>query len=109
MEMRSIPDPMWSPDDVEGETGLVERLETRIEDLHSRLGRLERRQQRFGDMIRLLLALHDQTEARLTALDGGLSDDETESLPRDTARVTDPEGIPRPTPRRRAALRRVDS
>jgi hypothetical protein len=95
----------WQSDVTGAEASLVERLEAQIEALTRKLGRLERRQQRFADMIRLLLALHDQTAARLTALDGGDLSDSLEGLDevsRETAPATR-------APRRRVAARRTDA
>lgn len=78
MEIR-IAEPIWHTEESGTEASLVERLEAQVEALTTRVGRLERRQQRFTDMIRLLLELHDQTAARLSA--AGIGDaDESESL-----------------------------
>jgi hypothetical protein len=70
-----IAQPTWHTDESGAEASLVERLEAQVEALTNKVGRLERRQQRFTDMIRLLLQLHDRTAARLGAL--GIQDDES--------------------------------
>src|SRR5689334_239150 len=62
-----IAEPIWHTDESDGEASLVERLEAHVEALTKKVGRLERRQQRFTDMIRLLLELHDKTVARMEA------------------------------------------
>lgn len=79
MDIR-IAEPVWHTDERDAEASLVERLEAQLESLTSKVGRLERRQQRFADMIRLLLQLHDQTTARVSALDGGNNSKDEELL-----------------------------
>jgi hypothetical protein len=69
------------------------------------VGRLERRQQRFADMIRLLLSLHDQTDARLTLLDGGVTPESLELMD-EVSRGAAP--LTRPVRPRRTAVRRSD-
>jgi hypothetical protein len=103
VEMRTA-DTTWQTEATGAEASLVERLEAQVEALNRKVGRLERRQQRFADMIRLLLALHDQTASRLTALDGGEVSDSLEGLD-EVSRQTPPS--PR-APRRRVAARRTD-
>src|ERR1051326_8101975 len=92
VEMR-IPDLVWPMDEEAAELGLVERLEAQVEALNRKVGRLERRQQRFADMVRLLLSLHDQTAERLRAIDGGVSSPEEAEdladLPTETGRTTE--------------------
>jgi hypothetical protein len=111
VEMR-IPDAAWHADEDATELSPMAQLQTEVEALTRKVGRLERRQQRFADMIRLLLALHDQTAARLAALDGGLPADELsdlEPLPTATARVTEPEAVSRPRRARRTPVRGHDA
>jgi aminoglycoside phosphotransferase (APT) family kinase protein len=74
-----IAEPSWHTDESGAEASLVERLEAEVEALTNKVGRLERRQHRFADMIRLLLELHDQTAARLSSL-GVPNDDEGEEM-----------------------------
>ncbi len=109
MEMR-IPEAIWHADDETTQGGLVEQLEAQVEALNRKVGRLERRQQRFADMVRLLLSLHDQTAARLAALDGGVDPDVADltHLPSDTARLTETEALPRVARNRRTPVRRHD-
>jgi uncharacterized membrane protein len=88
MDMR-IAEPVWRSDERDAEASLVERLEAQVETLTQRLGRLERRQQRFADMIRLLLQLHDQTAARVSAVDGGsTAEDDEEALSAAIGQIT---------------------
>src|SRR5436309_12625863 len=94
----------WQTDVTGAEASLVERLEAQVEALNRKVGRLERRQQRFADMVRLLLALHDQTASRLTALDGGDISGSLDVLD-EVSRETPPAAR---TPRRRVAARRTD-
>jgi hypothetical protein len=80
----------------------VERLEAQVEALNRKVGRLERRQQRFADMVRLLLALHDQTAARLQPLPDSECLDEVDEISRETL------SVPRPSRSRRTAVRRTN-
>jgi hypothetical protein len=103
VEMRTA-EATWQTDVAGAEASLVERLEAQVEVLNRKVGRLERRQQRFADMIRLLLALHDQTATRLNALDGGDCSktlDELDEVSRETLQA------PRAA-RRRVGVRRTD-
>lgn len=105
MEIR-IAEPIWHTDESGAEASLVERLEAQVEALTTRVGRLERRQQRFTDMIRLLLELHDQTAARLSA--HGIADtDDGEGLTASMGEVTRiTTTAPAPARSRRASARR---
>jgi uncharacterized membrane protein len=111
MDMR-IAEPVWRSDERDAEASLVERLEAQVETLTQRLGRLERRQQRFADMIRLLLQLHDQTAARVSAVDGGrTAEDDEEALSAaigEITRVTPPSATPAASRPRRSVSRRKD-
>jgi hypothetical protein len=75
-----IAEPIWHTDESGTEANLVERLEAQVEALTRKVGRLERRQQRFADMIRLLLELHDQTTARLNSLGVPHAEERDEAL-----------------------------
>ena len=102
MEMRTA-EPIWEADGTEG--SLVERLEAQVGALTRKVARLERRQQRFTDMIRLLLALHDQTVARLTLLDGGVTPESLELMD-EVSRGAPP--LARRARSRRTTIRRTD-
>jgi predicted nuclease with TOPRIM domain len=107
-----IAEPVWHTDESGAEASLVERLEAQVESLTRKVGRLERRQQRFADMIRLLLQLHDQTTTRLSALDGRSSSEDDEELSAavgEITRVTMPAGSPASPRPRRAVSRRKDA
>ena len=111
MDIR-IAEPVWHTDESGAEASLVERLEAHIESLTRKVGRLERRQQRFADMIRLLLQLHDQTTTRLSALDGRASSDDEEGLSGvvgEITRVTKPAVSTASARPRRAVSRRKDA
>jgi hypothetical protein len=99
VEIRTA-EPTWQTDTTGAEASLVERLEAQVEALTRKVGRLERRQQRFADMVRLLLALHDQTAARLKPLDDMESLDELDEVSRETP--------PAPRAARRVGVRRTD-
>jgi hypothetical protein len=100
LELRAA-EPIW--DTNEAEASVVDRLEAQVEALTQKVGRLERRQQRFSDMVRLLLALHDQTAARLTTLDGGSPAlEDLDEVTRESPTT------PRPRRSRRTAIRRAD-
>jgi hypothetical protein len=101
VEMRAA-EAMWDPGTEGAELSLVERLEAQVEALNRKVGRLERRQQRFADMVRLLLALHDQTAARLQPLPDSESLDEVDEISRETL------SVPRPSRPRRTAVRRTN-
>ncbi len=107
MEIR-IAEPIWHTDESGAEASLVERLEAQVEALTTRVGRLERRQQRFADMIRLLLELHDKTAARLSA--HGIDDaDDVEELCEAVGEITRVTASPSPPARsRRPSARRTD-
>jgi predicted nuclease with TOPRIM domain len=99
VEMRAA-EPIWDPSTEGAEASLIERLEAQVEALNRKVGRLERRQQRFADMVRLLLALHDQTAARLQPLSETEDLDEIDEISRETT------PLPRPSRPRRTAVRR---
>ena len=101
MEMRAA-EAMWDPGTEGAEASLVERLEAQVAALNHKVGRLERRQQRFADMVRLLLALHDQTAARLQTLSEPDCLDEVDEISRETP------AVPRPSRPRRTAVRRTN-
>jgi hypothetical protein len=101
VEMRAA-EPIWEPGTEGAEASRVERLEAQVEALTRKVGRLERRQQRFADMIRLLLALHDQTAARLEPLIDTEDLDAVDEISRETA------PLPRPSRPRRTAVRRTN-
>jgi hypothetical protein len=107
-----IAEPIWHTDESGAEASLVERLEAQVEALTHKMGRLERRQQRFADMIRLLLELHDQTSGRLTSLGVPGADESDEGLSAavgEISRVITP-GDPAAAGRaRRPAARRKDA
>jgi hypothetical protein len=75
-----IAEPIWHTDESGADASLVERLEAQVEALTRKVGRLERRQQRFAEMIRLLLELHDQTTARLNSLGVPREEEREEAL-----------------------------
>jgi hypothetical protein len=105
-----IAEPVWHTEESGAEASLVERLEAQVDTLTRKVGRLERRQQRFADMIRLLLQLHDQTSARLSALDGRSPSDDEEGLSiaiGEITRVTKPAAASAAS--RRTAARRKDA
>ena len=103
-----IAEPVWHTEESDADASLVERLEAQVESLTRKVGRLERRQQRFADMIRLLLQLHDQTSSRLSAIDGRSSTDEEEGL---SAAVSEITRVTKPatTSPRRTVARRGDA
>lgn len=101
MEMRAT-EAIWDPGTEGVEANLIERLEAQVEALNRKVGQLERRQERFADMIRLLLALHDQTAARLQPLSEAESLDEVDEITREVP------PIPRPSRSRRTAVRRAN-
>jgi hypothetical protein len=101
-----IAEPIWQTDESDAEASLVERLEAQVESLTSKVGRLERRQQRFADMVRLLLELHDKTAARLNA--HGIEDpDDLNELSTEVGEITRV-STPVPARGRRPAGRRSD-
>src|SRR5437016_10637964 len=107
-----IAEPVWQTDERDAEASLVERLEAQVESLTLKVGRLERRQQRFADMIRLLLQLHDQTTTRLGALDGRGASDNEEALSAavgEIRRVTNPAVAAVTARPRRPVARRKDA
>ena len=111
MEIR-IAEPVWHTDESDAEASRVERLEAEVESLTRKVGRLERRQQRFADMIRLLLQLHDQTAARLGARDSRTTADDEEELSAaigEISRVIKPDAAPAPARARRAVARHKDA
>lgn len=111
MEIR-IAEPIWHTDESGAEASLVERLEAQVEALNRKVGRLERRQQRFADMIRLLLELHDQTTARLNSLGATPPGEEDEALSAaigEISRLTAPAASPAATRARRPASRRSNA
>jgi predicted nuclease with TOPRIM domain len=78
----------WEMKESGAEASRVERLEAELEALNRKLGRLERRQQRFADMIRLLLELHDRTTARMAAVDDDESSESHEELSAAVGEIT---------------------
>src|SRR5438094_10256296 len=105
-------EPVWHTEETGAEASLVERLEAQVESLTRKVGRLERRQQRFADMIRLLLQLHDQTSARLGAIDGRAASDDEAGLNAaigEITRLTRPAASPATARPRRAVSRRDDA
>lgn len=108
MEMR-IAEPIWHTDESATEVRLVERLEAQVEELTRKVGRLERRQHRFADMVRLLLELNDRLAYRLTALDGHDTHESIEELSQAAAELAPlaaADTISRPARTRRATTRR---
>jgi predicted nuclease with TOPRIM domain len=110
MDMR-IAEPIWHTDESGTEASLVERLEAQVEELTRKVGRLERRQHRFADMVRLLLELHDRTAARLHALDGRETHESVEELTQVAQELTQsmPGTMPLPTKPRRSPTHRQDA
>jgi predicted nuclease with TOPRIM domain len=107
-----IAEPIWHTDESGAEASLVERLEAQVEALTRKVGRLERRQQRFADMIRLLLELHDQTTARLNSLGVPLEEEGEEALSAavgEISRITTPAASTTSGRSRRPAARRKDA
>src|SRR2546425_8490062 len=108
MEMRVV-EPIWQTEESAAEAGLVERLEAQVEALTRKVGRLERRQQRFADMIRLLLELHDQTAARLSSRGAhniAEGDEEVSAVVGEISRVTPPAALAAASRSRSPAARR---
>ncbi len=95
-----IAEPIWDTDKSGMEASLVERLEAQVEELTRKVGRMERRQQRFTDMIRLLLELHDRTAVRLHALDGREAHESVEELTQVARELTQSAPGTSPLPRR---------
>ena len=111
MEMR-FTNPIWRTEERGAEASLVERLEAQVEALTRKVGRLERRQQRFADMIRLLLELHDQTAARLSSRgvpNIAESDEEMSAVVGEISRVTPPGALAAASRSRSPAARRRDA
>ena len=111
MEIR-IAEPSWHTDESGAEASLTERLEAQVEALTRKVGRLERRQQRFADMIRLLLELHDQTSARLNSLGAAPAEGSDEALGAaigEITRVTATAASPSAARARRPASSRRDA
>jgi hypothetical protein len=108
MEMRVV-EPIWQTEESATEASRVERLEAQVEALTRKVGRLERRQQRFTDMVRLLLELHDRMAIRLKALDGHETNESIEELTgtaEELVRGTAANALPRTSRPRRVAARR---
>jgi hypothetical protein len=107
-----IAEPSWHTEESGMEASLVERLEAEVEALTRKVGRLERRQQRFADMIRLMLELHDQTTARLNSLGVPAADKSDEMLNAavgEISRLVTPAGSPAAGRARRPVARRKDA
>jgi hypothetical protein len=106
VDMRIV-EPIWHTDESGAEASLVERLEAQVEALTSKVARLERRQHRFADMIRLQLELHDRLAARLKALDGRDTCESLDELSLAAEELTETTTtVPLPRRPRRAVARR---